>query len=271
MTFRYSNYLFFCLLCFVFAKLLYILAPPFPLQNSPSELAGSYLLDLSPQCLHRIKHNSQLLVCAVFFSQQLITFRIVTSLLGLFIYFCGVLKPRIETAPQLWPKPRSDNAGSLSCCATGELTPPRPAHPALVFINLALKQDFPNPLFTTLPQATFAGKFTAPPASCLLPPFQLVGCTPVTVSKIASSLRGKSLAVGETLFSWLKKLCSIQLFLTRRYLNFYRRRHIHMAIQITGNYSLSPPVLMVCSHLSYHHHLETVLQMEKFHYFQAVS
>ena len=46
-------------------KLLYILAPPLPLQNSASELRGCFL-GLSLQYVHQRKQNGQLLGCALF-------------------------------------------------------------------------------------------------------------------------------------------------------------------------------------------------------------
>ena len=52
---------FVCLFCFVFQKLLFILAPFFPLQNSPSEL---YERQSPGHKSLGVKHYSQLLGCA---------------------------------------------------------------------------------------------------------------------------------------------------------------------------------------------------------------
>ena len=54
----------------VLQKLLYILAPPLSLWNSPSELSEGLYPRLKSSLMPQIKHNSQLLGCAFFFLSQ---------------------------------------------------------------------------------------------------------------------------------------------------------------------------------------------------------
>ena len=62
--------LFVCLAFVLLQKFLYVLASPWPLQNSPSELLTSCLLGLSPKQVHWVNHISQLLLGCAFFSPQ---------------------------------------------------------------------------------------------------------------------------------------------------------------------------------------------------------